>query len=346
MTDPTQIHAGWPQPPAHGEPLARGVLRARQEDFVVDEIPNWAPTGDGEHDVLWVEKRGANTRWVAGALARHAGCRAADVGYAGLKDRHAVTRQWFSVARAGRCPDWQAFEADGVRILEVAAHRRKLRPGALSGNRFRILVAAACPEAPALPARVAAVRAQGVPNYFGPQRFGRDGGNLALAGRLAAGERLGRGQRGFALSAARSALFNAVLAERVRRGDWLQPQVGDALMLTGSNSFFVVDDSGELDALAARAAEGDLQPTGPLWGEGESAVTGDVATLEARIGAVLPELVAATTAARAKPARRALRVFADGLEASSSSDGLMLAFTLPAGSFATAVVNEFVALDQ
>ncbi len=346
MTTAFTIHVGWPQPPAHGDARARGSLRARPEDFLVDEIPNWTPTGDGEHDVLLVEKRDANTRWVAGALARHAGCRAADVGYAGLKDRHAVTRQWFSVPRGRARPDWQAFEAEGVRVLEVASHRRKLRPGTLAGNRFRVRVADASPDPLALAARVEAVRAAGVPNYFGPQRFGREGGNLALAARLAAGERLKRAERGFALSAARAALFNAVLAERVRRGDWLEPRLGDALMLTGSQSFFVADDAGELDALAARAAEGDLQPTGPLWGEGESSVAGEVAALELAVGEALPGLVAATTAARAKPARRALRVFAADLEATTAPDGLTLEFTLPAGSFATAVVNEFVAVDQ
>ncbi|MEL6949284.1 MAG: tRNA pseudouridine(13) synthase TruD [Pseudomonadota bacterium] len=344
----TATAGGWPQPAAHGPSLATAQLRTQPEHFSVDEIPNWTPTGDGEHDVVYVEKRGANTRWVAGALARHSGCHARDVGHAGLKDRHAVTRQWFSVQRGGRRIDWNALEVDGVRVLEVHAHRRKLRPGALVGNRFRIVAILddrGAIDSEALESRIAAVKAQGVPNYFGPQRFGRDGGNLVLAGRLAAGERLGRGDRSFAVSAARAALFNAVLARRVADASWCVPQSGDALMLSGSNSFFLAGPDESLEALRARADRGDLQPTGPLWGEGASAVAGEVAALESRVAQAHPEWVAATHRARAEGARRALRVFASEFEMAPVDAGYALSFTLPAGSFATTVVNEFFSVD-
>ncbi|MEO1594176.1 MAG: tRNA pseudouridine(13) synthase TruD [Pseudomonadota bacterium] len=340
----TPAGGGWPQPAAHGRSLAPARLRVQPEHFAVEELPNWTPTGDGEHDVVYVEKCGANTRWVAGALARHAGCHARDVGYAGLKDRHAVTRQWFSVQRGGRSVDWDALEVEGVRVLEVHAHRRKLRPGALAGNRFRIVASLedlAAVDVAALEARAACVTAQGVPNYFGPQRFGRDAGNLALASRLAAGERLGRGDRGFAVSAARAALFNAVLAARVADASWRVPQSGDALMLSGSNSFFLAGPDEPLDTLRERAVGGDLQPTGPLWGDGEPAVAGDVQALESRVAAAHPEWVEATHRARAEGARRALRVFASEFEMGPVAEGYALHFTLPAGSFATAVVNEF-----
>ena len=344
----TAADGGWPQPAAHGPSLASARLRLQPEHFAVEELPNWTPTGDGEHDVVFVEKRGANTRWVAGALARHAGCHARDVGHAGLKDRHAVTRQWFSVQRGGRRIDWDALEVEGVRVIEVHAHRRKLRPGALAGNRFRIVASvenAGAIDSDVLEARVAAVRAQGVPNYFGPQRFGRDGGNLALATRLAAGERLGRGDRGFAISAARAALFNAVLAARVADASWCVPQAGDALMLTGSNSFFVAGPDESLEALRDRANRGDLQPTGPLWGDGEPAVADGVAALESSLAERHPEWVEAAYRARAEGARRALRVFASDFEMTPVDVGYALSFTLPAGSFATAVINEFFSVD-
>lgn len=344
----TAADGGWPQPAAHGPSLAPVRLRVQPEHFAVEEMPNWTPTGDGEHDVVYVEKRGANTRWVAGALARHAGCHARDVGHAGLKDRHAVTRQWFSVQRGGRRIDWDALDVEGVRVLEAHAHRRKLRPGALLGNRFRIVASlddAGAIDSGVLEARIAAVTAQGVPNYFGPQRFGRDGGNLALAGLLAAGERLGRGDRGFAVSAARAALFNAVLAARVADASWCVPQAGDALMLTGSNSFFLAGPDESLEALRGRAARGDLQPTGPLWGDGEPAVGETVAALESRLAEAHPDWVEATYRARADGARRALRVFASEFEMSPVDAGYALAFTLPAGSFATTVINEFFSID-
>ncbi|MEL6448031.1 MAG: tRNA pseudouridine(13) synthase TruD [Pseudomonadota bacterium] len=344
----TAAVGGWPQPAAHGPSLANARLRVAPQHFAVDEIPNWTPTGDGEHDVVFVEKRSANTRWVAGALARHAGCHARDVGHAGLKDRHAVTRQWFSVQRGGRRIDWDALEIEGVRVLEVHAHRRKIRPGALAGNRFRIIVSLDDSEAvdsDTLTARIAAVTAQGVPNYFGPQRFGRNGGNLVLASRLAAGERLGRGDRGFAVSAARAALFNAVLAARVADASWCLPQAGDALMLTGSNSFFLAGPEASLETLRERANRGDLQPTGPLWGDGEPAVAGNVAALESRLAATHTEWVEASYRARAEGARRALRVFASDFEMAPVAEGYALGFVLPAGSFATAVINEFFKVD-
>ena len=213
---------------AHGAPLFAARMRSEPADFDVTETLGWDLSGDGEHDYLWIEKTGANTEWVARQLARHAGVPAKDVGFAGLKDRQAMTRQWFSVPRWHQ-PDWSACDVEGVHILEVSRHAKKLRRGAHHGNRFRIVLRGTHLEqhADALAQRVAAIREQGVPNYFGEQRFGIGGGNLDLADAWAAGKRLPRHKRSLAISTARSFLFNEVLDGRVRDGTWNRLQPGD-----------------------------------------------------------------------------------------------------------------------
>ena len=180
---------------AHGAPIFAATIRARPSDFQVVEILGFEPDGSGDHDFLWLEKAAANTDWVARQLARHAGVRTADVGYAGMKDRHAVTRQWFSLPR-GRGTDWTSFDVDGVKILDVRRHHRKLRRGTHKGNAFRIALRSRdiAGVAGEIDERLSTIGARGVPNYFGPQRFGRQGANLDLARRLFGGSRLKRGR--------------------------------------------------------------------------------------------------------------------------------------------------------
>ena len=196
---------------AHGETSFAGSIRERPEDFVVDEVLGFEPSGDGEHDLVKVRKTSANTAWVARQLASFAGIPARDVGYCGLKDRHAVTTQWFSVRRIGS-NDWDAFEAEGVEILGAEPHRRKLRRGAHRGNAVRIVLRSTGdqPAPSAVDERLRRIEQAGIPNYFGEQRFGRGGTNIHTAERLFAGQRMKRDQRSMALSAARSFLFNAM----------------------------------------------------------------------------------------------------------------------------------------
>ena len=204
---------------AHGAPLFEGRIKADVADFVVDEILGFDPSGDGEHAYLQVEKAGANTAWVARQLGGFAGVPVRDVGYAGLKDRHAVTRQWFSVRTPVRqSPDWSAFEAEGVRILENVRHRRKLKRGAHKGNEFCIVIRSTAVPRSAVRDRIGVIASAGIPNYFGAQRFGREAGNLDLARSLATDTPLSRRDLGFALSAARSFLFNEILSRRVADG--------------------------------------------------------------------------------------------------------------------------------
>jgi tRNA pseudouridine13 synthase len=232
--------------------------------------------------------------------------------------------------------------------LSAQEHQRKLPRGALSGNRFEIVVRALRADRDALAARLAAIRAQGVPNYFGEQRFGRDAGNLHAvwqeAQRLAEGAvtRRGRGRddRGFMLSAARSLVFNAILAERVRESTWNRLQTGDVANLDGRGSVFMVN---EVDAaLLARCAAQEIHPTAPLIGAGESLAQGRVRALEEEVAARFPEAVAVVQAERLKPERRALRVPVRMFEADDAGDTLTIRFELPAGSFATTVLREII----
>ncbi len=329
---------------AHGSPPARGRIRTEPEDFLVEERLGFEPDGVGAHALLVVEKRDANTGWVAAQLARLAGVHPRDVGYSGLKDRRAVTRQAYSLPwPASRPPEeGLAFAGEGFRVLAVARHGRKLRPGSHRANRFTIRVRDLAGDPAAIDDRLRSIASQGVPNYFGPQRFGRDGANLLRARRWAeAGEApRDRAQRGFALSAARSELFNRVLEARVRRSDWDRLLPGEAVMLDGRRSFFsapVVDA-----ALEERCRAMDVHPSGPLWGRGESPATGTARDVEDLVGASEPALVALLVAQGLDHERRALRLPVRGLAWTHLEGALVLEFELPRGAFATAVLHELL----
>lgn len=332
-------------PRAHGAPLGTGRLRDGPEDFRVVEDLGFAPDGGAAHVLLRVEKIGRDTLAVQRELARHAGVPARDVGFAGLKDRHAITEQWFSVP-AGRSPaEWSAYAGEGFRIVEAAPHSRKLRRGALRGNVFRIVVRGVELERGALERRLGAIAVRGVPNYFGPQRFGREGGNVALVHAWAEGAqaRRGREQRAFVYSAARGLLFNAVAGARVAAGTWDTLVHGELVNLDGRRSWFRAD---AIDAtLVARCLAGDVHPTGPLPGRGEDAPHGAAAELETAALAPYSAVVDALRVASVEAARRPLRVRPEALDWTLDGDALKLAFGLPAGAYATALVRELVATD-
>lgn len=337
--------------PAHaygGGPLATGVLRTAPEDFKVDEILGFEAAGEGPHALLHVRKRGANTEWVARELARAAGCKPFDVGFAGLKDRHAVTTQYFTVPRGKRAAqEFVGLSGEGYEVMAAAPHQRKLPRGALAGNRFEIVVRELRADPALLAARIVAIATGGVPNYFGAQRFGRDAGNLAdvlkAAERSAAGgagRSRGRGDAGFMLSAARSLIFNAILAQRVTRGSWNLLQPGDVANLDGRGSVFPVEAVD--DALAARCAALEIHPTAPLVGNDASLATGAVRDLEEAEAARFPEALAVIAHERMNAERRALRIRVRALEHDYTGDALRLRFELAAGSFATTVLREII----
>jgi tRNA pseudouridine13 synthase len=339
MTELVIAHATLPL--AYGDtPSLRGQLRSSPDDFVVEEILGYDADGNGEHVVLWVEKRGANTDWVARELAKFAGVAQVAVGYAGLKDRHAVTRQTFSVQLAGKPdPDWSLFPHAEVKVLAATRHSRKLKRGALRGNRFVLVLRDVVGDHAAAERVLEQIAVRGVPNYFGEQRFGREGGNVAQARAMFAGRRVERDKRSFLLSAARSQIFNNVLAARVERGAWDQPMDGEIWSLAGSRSWFGPEPF--TDVLAERLARLDIHPSGPLWGQGEPPSQGEVGALERSIASNNEDLAAGVASARMDQERRPLRLLPKELSWRwLDEDALELSFELPAGAYATVVVRE------
>ena len=335
----------WPDlPRAWGGAVAEGDLRTLPEDFRVTEVPLLEPQGEGEHCWLYVRKRNANTPWVARRLARFAGVATGAVSYAGLKDRHAVTEQWFSVQLPGRAdPDWGALQEADFRVLEARRHTRKLRTGTLRGNRFEVRIRGVHAEPEIVEQRLRAIAQGGFPNYFGSQRFGRDGANLAGAEQLFRGRRVARQQRGIYLSAARSALFNQLLAARVRDASWECARVGEALQLEGRSACFV---AGEVDdALRQRLAALEVHPTGPLCGAGEPLPRQEAARYEQEQLQPFADWIDALQRLRVQAARRALRVRVQDLQWRLEEDGhWLLSFFLPAGSYATSLLRELFEL--
>ena len=330
-------------PQAHGTPVLSARIRVAPEDFRVDEIDGFEPDGSGEHLLLTVEKRGMNTAFAAKLIAQWAGIDEAGIGYAGLKDRHAVTVQRFSVHLPRRvAPEVAALEdREGLRVLAAAWHSRKLPRGALAGNRFVLLLREAEGDRDAVEARLRTIAARGVPNYFGEQRFGREGDNVANALAMFAGRRVARAQRTHLLSAARSQLFNRVLAARVEAGRCDAPLDGETWMLDGSRSVFgpVPFDA----TLAQRLAAFDIHPTAPLWGRGELRSTGDARALELEALADAESLAlrAGLEAAGLKQERRATRLQPRELAWTWPAAGtLELRFVLPPGAYATTVLAE------
>ena len=315
-------------------------IRCSPSDFQVTEELGFEPAGEGEHDFLLIEKTGANTAWVARQLARHVGARVADVGFAGLKDRHAITTQWFSVPRRGDNDTWTSFECEGVRLLGNERHARKLRRGAHRGNNVRIALRGDCGDdiRPAVERRLEDIAGKGVPNYFGAQRFGRGGSNLAQATRLFAGERLRRETRSLAISAARSFLFNEILGVRVETGSWNRILPGEIANLDGSGSVFAVD---EVDAeLEQRCADQDIHPTASLYGTGAAVAESNVSRIETGVFDRYPEFMAGLERLGVKRAQRPLRQKVRDLTWEFAPGVLWLDFTLGKGAFATTVIAE------
>jgi tRNA pseudouridine13 synthase len=331
-------------PRAFGAPLGRGRLRVAPEDFLVEEDLGFAPSGAGSHVLLKVRKRNANTDWVARELARAAGCRPHDVGYAGLKDRHAVTTQWFSVPlpRGRALSDLAALRGADFEVLEAHAHAKKLPRGALAGNRFTIRIRDLQANDAQLAERLEAIRRDGVPNYFGPQRFGRGGANLRKIAREP--EAIPPRERTYVLSAARSLIFNAVLAERVTEGTWSQLESGDVANLDGRGSVFPVEAVDE--TLRERIERLDIHPTGPLWGGDEPMTAGRICALEERVAAEFEEPCALVIAAGMRQERRSLRLAVRDLDCVREGTDVVLRFWLTKGSFATTVLREVIDTDD
>lgn len=330
-------------PTAWGAPPARATIRTQPDDFQVTELLGFEPCGEGEHVYLFLEKRKLNTRDVVDRIAALSGVRARDIGYCGLKDRNARTRQWFSVGLAGRSqPDWEALQAEGgIRVLHQCRHRRKLRRDSHRGNRFCLRLRDLHGDRAVLEQRLEQVRDAGVPNYFGEQRFGRGGSTLSGARRwVRGGRRPPAARRGLFLSALRAYLFNQLLAQRVNSDNWNVLSPGEACMLAGSRSFFVC--TAEDTDLARRLAAGDIHPGLPLWGR---AAPGAASMLSGhrRTLAQWQDICAFLEEVGVDVAWRSARLLPDDFCWRFCEDGtLQLDFVLGAGSYATALLGEFV----
>jgi tRNA pseudouridine13 synthase len=309
----------WPHAyPASG---ASAVMKLLNEDFSVIELPLQLPSGEGEHVWLDIEKNGANTVFVAQELAKAVGVREWDVGYAGLKDRFAITRQWFSIyLPKGQAPDLTLLRHPEFNVLRQSRHVKKLRPGDLHGNRFRIVLRDVTGDRGAIEARLQVVASQGVPNYFGAQRFGHDGGNVEQGRAMLAREIRVRHpkKKGIYLSAVRSFVFNEVLALRIRQGLWGKTLPGD-----------VLDEAGAA--------------TGPLWGRGRVTSTDEAQALENGVAARHAILCDGMEYAGLDQGRRALMASpAEMAWEWPQADRLVLTFSLRAGIYATSVLNEIL----
>ncbi|WP_049722169.1 tRNA pseudouridine(13) synthase TruD [Gilvimarinus polysaccharolyticus] len=311
-------------PLAYGGLLGEAGFRTINADFLVFEELGFTPSGEGEHVFLEIEKDGDNTAWIARQIAALAGVETRDIGYCGLKDRHGVTRQWFSVYLPKSVePDWQTLQTDTLRVLNCTRHKQKLRRGQHLCNRFSIWLRGVTATPAELDKRLQLIAEHGVPNYFGPQRFGIDNGNLALAQRLLVDQIKikNRPKRSMAISAARSYLFNSVLAERVRQNCW-------QLLLADETPIQVA---------------GQPLPSGPLWGRGRPLVSGAALELETQVLADWQHWCEPLEFTGLNQDRRALVSRVQDLTWLWDGRDLRLDFALGVGCYATSVLAELLA---
>ncbi|AST81192.1 TPA: tRNA pseudouridine(13) synthase TruD [Citrobacter freundii] len=328
----------------YGKPQSAGLLKASPEDFVVVEDLGFEPDGEGEHILVRILKNGCNTRFVADALAKFLKIHAREVSFAGQKDKHAVTEQWLCARVPGKeMPDLSAFQLEGCKVLEYARHKRKLRLGALKGNAFT-LVLREVSHRDEVESRLHAINTGGVPNYFGAQRFGIGGSNLQGALRWAQSDApvRDRNKRSFWLSAARSALFNQIVSERLKKTDFNQVVDGDALQLAGRGSWFVATQE-DLAELQRRVDEKELMVTASLPGSGEWGTQRDALAFEQSAIAEAHALQSLLLREKVEASRRAMLLYPQQLSWNWWDDVTVeLRFWLPAGSFATSVVRELI----
>ena len=330
----------WPY--VYGQPSGSGKIRSIPEDFIVQENLSFEPSGEGEHVFLYIEKKGENTEYVARQLSRFASVRQRDVSYAGLKDRYAITSQWFSVWLPGKAdPDWTQFESDSMKVLHAVRHTRKLKRGVLSGNSFKLVIRDWKGDQTRTIRQLDLIKANGIANYFGVQRFGNEGQNVSKALDMFRGVKVSREQRSLYLSAARSYLFNRILAYRVTQNNWNQPVVGDSYQFDLSHSCF---QSGQPDAeIIRRLAAKEIHPVGVLWGRGDADVSGEALNIEQAVIQAHDRLAQGLIANAVNRDRRALRVNVQNLHWQFVDDmTLELCFTLPAGSYATSLLREII----
>lgn len=328
-----------------GKPKSQGDLRTNEADFQVSEFLPFQPTGEGEHVFIHLEKKGQNTVYVAKQLAKYFNVRESSISYAGLKDKHAVTQQYFTVHLPGKQnDDVSQFNVSGVKILSVTRHNKKLRIGSLLGNLFKLTLRNVTNIAD-IEQRWQQIIQLGVPNYFGEQRFGHQGNNLVSAQEMFAGKKIrDKKKRGFYLSAARSYLFNQFISERIKRDEFNKVMLGDVCMLSGTQSVFTVDNVDQV--IEQRLSSGDINLTAPLWGQGQLMTKLTRFDFEKELANQYENLTQGLERFGLKQERRAIRVMLASaqiaIEKTAQGSNVHLTFMLPAGCFATTILRELL----
>ena len=329
----------------YGTPQATGILKDSPADFQVTEELGFDPSGEGEHLFLWVEKSGLSTPELINRIARDFSLAPRHIGYSGLKDKHAVTRQWLSLHLPGKQPANDIDVADDYRILRQARHHKKLRPGTHKFNTFRIRILGVTGFPQETREQLQQVVGGGFANYFGAQRFGRKQDNVSQALAQLSTRKLSRARKGILLSSLRSFLFNEILRRRISRGYWQLPLAGDVFMLRGSHSIFAA----ELDeGLINRYRQLDISSTASLYGTGPDRLSAEPHLIESRVFAEHVDITHCLDQQGAKRQMRPLRAIVEDLnyDYDARAKSLLLEMRLPTGCYVTTLLNHFVKLQD
>ena len=332
-------------PSAWKAPQGNAQLKKHPQDFIVEEELAFTPSGEGEHVFLLIEKRKQNTTWVARQLADSLGISKSKISYAGLKDRHGITRQWFSIHAPGKKPaEVFASEARGItgtNILKAVRHSKKLQRGALKGNHFSIRLQNHEGSKDSTAQQLTTIQTHGVPNYFGYQRFGQHGNNIVNALKMFRNEKkVDRFTRSILLSSARSLIFNNILAERVENNTWNQWQAGDVMTFPDNQSLIFPNRQDE--SIPERFLKHELLLTAPLWGQGELRSEHKVRSLEHKVASTFPELCQGVEVSGMQQERRSMQLFPKKMTWQWEGDNLLINFSLNKGCYATTLLQEVV----
>lgn len=324
---------------AYGSPQSHGEIKVSPEDFCVEENLGFELSGIGEHLFLLIEKTQLNTEEMARTIAKKLKLPLKAVSYAGLKDKFAKTTQWFSLHLPGiENPQLDELNTENCRVISAIRHSKKLKIGALKENHFTIKIQHLNENTDEFLQRIEQIKAHGVPNYFGPQRFGRQGANLehARAVLLEHKKIKNRHLLGIYYSAARSFLFNQIVSQRVKEGTWNCPVAGDLMMLSGTHSVFPIDDI--TDEIMARVSEHDISPAAPLWGKGDELITGQALQIQGIALEAWQEWCLSLERLGLKKSYRSMVLLPENLQFNQDT----FSFTLPAGTYATTVLREIL----
>ena len=328
---------------AYAKPKNKAYFRQNPEHFKVNETLNFTPSGEGEHLYLYIEKRNTNSHWLADELARRAGLNPKDVGYAGRKDRIAVTRQWFSLQiPESRDVDFSVFSDNDFRLIHSTRHTHKLRKGCILFNEFKLQLTECEGSFDEFKTRASLIAKEGFPNYFGAQRFGHNRSNIdkakaMLSGRIRVKD---RNKRSIYLSAARSYLFNKVLSKRIEMGIHKTAIRGD--IFWDNHRYQLIDAVMDASNVQKRVTEGSITITGPLPGDGANLVTDDALLLETEVLETESEFCKGIADSRIDWHRRPIWIIPQQMYINTNEQGFCLSFLLNTGAYATSLLRELI----